>query len=118
MANIGGRMITRRSVSLSLGAALGALAVRIGRTQPQPTFEEIIRREVVYRVPGMADVKVREGLVYKSVEGLPLHFDAYAPASVSRASPGVILVHGGPIPSIGARRWGVFTSYGRLLAAS
>jgi acetyl esterase/lipase len=111
-------MITRRSVSISLAAALGALAVRAGHPQTQPTFEETTRRAVVYSVPGMANAKVREGLVYKSVEGSPLHFDLYAPGSVSRASPAVILVHGGPIPSIGARRWGMFTSYGRLLAAS
>jgi acetyl esterase/lipase len=111
-------MITRRSVSFSLGAALVGLAVRAGRTQAQPTFEEITRRAVVYSVPGMANARVREGLVYKSVEGSPLHFDIYEPASASRPSPAVILVHGGPIPSIGARRWGVFTSYGRLLAAS
>ena len=110
-------MITRR-VSLVLVAALCALAVRTGHTQAQPTPEELIRRPVVYSVPGMANVKVREGLVYKSVEGSPLHFDVYAPASISRASPAVILVHGGPIPSIGARRWGLYSSHARLLAAS
>jgi poly(3-hydroxybutyrate) depolymerase len=118
MASIGGRMITRRRVSLSVVAALGALAVRTGHTQSQPTPEQLIRRPVVYSVPGMANVRVREGLVYKSVEGSQLHFDVYAPASVSRASPAVILVHGGPIPSIGACRWGLYTSHGRLLAAS
>jgi acetyl esterase/lipase len=120
-------MITRRSVALSLGAALGALAVRAqqrqgasdgARAEAQPSIAEIIRMPVVYTVPGMADVKVREGLVYKTAEGSPLHFDLYAPAQASRASPAVILVHGGPIPILGARRWKVFESYGRILAAS
>ena len=111
-------MITRRSILISAGAALGALAVKTGRAQTQPSFEEIIRMPVVYTVPGMADVQVREGLVYKTVEGSRLHFDLYAPAAGSGAKPGVILIHGGPGPALGARRWQVFQSYGRMLAAT
>lgn len=106
-------MFTRRDVTISLAAALSSLAVRAQGQQ-----EDMTRRPVVYSVPGMADVRVREGLVYKSADGSPLHFDLYAPATASRATPAVILVHGGPVPSLGARRWGVFTSYGRILAAS
>jgi acetyl esterase/lipase len=110
-------MITRRSILISASAALGALAVRAGRAQSQPSFEEVIRMPVVYSVPGMADVRVREGLVYKTVEGTPLNFDLYSPAR-SGASPAVILIHGGPGPALGARRWEIFRSYGRLIAAS
>ena len=73
---------------------------------------------VVYTAPGMADVRVREGLVYKTVEGSPLNFDLYAPAAGSGARPAVVLIHGGPGPGLGARRWAVFQSYGRMLAAS
>jgi acetyl esterase/lipase len=111
-------MFTRRSVLISAGAALGALAVKAGRAQSQPSFEEMIRMPVVYSVPGMADVRVREGLVYKTVDGSPLHFDLYAPPVGSGANPAVILIHGGPGPALGARRWQVFQSYGRLLAAT
>ena len=94
-------MITRRrSVSISLAAALGALAVRKGWAQPEPSFEETIRKPVVYTVPGMADVRVREGLVYKTVDGSPLHFDLYGPAaSSSRTSPAVVLIHADPFPA-------------------
>jgi acetyl esterase/lipase len=109
-------MVTRRSVAISLAASVGALALKA--EGQQPSVEEIIRMPVVYSVPGMAGVKVRAGQVYKTAEGSPLHFDLYAPAAASRASPAVILVHGGPIPSLGARRWKVFESYGRILAAS
>ena len=119
-------MITRRSVSISLAAALGAMTVRAEerpgssqgrRAESQPSFEEMTRRPVVYSVPGTANVRVREGLVYKTAQGSPLHFDLYAPAAVSRATPAVILIHGGPVPSVGARGWGMFVSYGRMLAA-
>lgn len=121
-------MITRRSVSISLGAALASLTVQAqersvspepgARAGSQPTFDDLTRRPIVYSVPGMADVRVSEGHVYKSVAGAPLRFDLYAPVGASRPSPAVILVHGGPIPSLGARRWGIFESYGRLLAAT
>ena len=110
-------MVTRRSVTISLGAALGAMAVTDGRAEEQLSFEELTRRPVVYTVPGMANARVREGLVYKKADGSPLHFDLYAPAAAARASPAVILIHGGPIPGLGARRWGAFTSYARILAA-
>jgi acetyl esterase/lipase len=109
---------TRRRVTISMGAALGALAVRPGWPQSQPSFEELIRMPAVHGVPGMADVQVREGLVYKTVQGTPLHFDLYAPARAARATAAVILIHGGPGPALGARRWGIYTSYGRILAAS
>jgi acetyl esterase/lipase len=111
-------MITRRSVLLSAGAALGALAVKTGRAQSQPSLEEMIRMPVVYSVPGMADVQVREGLVYKTVESTPLHFDLYAPPAGPGASPAVILIHGGPGPRLGARRWALYVSYCRMLAAT
>jgi acetyl esterase/lipase len=103
-------MVTRRSVSISLAAALGTLTLR-AEGQQDPT-----QRPMVYSVPGMANAKVREGIVYKTAEGSPLHFDVYSPATAARATPAVILVHG-TIPAVGARRWGVFTSYGRALAA-
>jgi acetyl esterase/lipase len=120
-------MVTRRSVSISLAAALSAMAVRAeerpgsndgARAESQPPNEDLSRRPVVYSTPGMANVRVSEGLVYKTAEGSPLHFDLYAPAAASRASPAVILIHGGPVPGAGVRRAGMFVSYGRILAAT
>lgn len=83
-----------------------------------PTFDELIRMRVVYAVPGMDAVSVRRNLPYKSAGADPLHMDVYAPAGPPQPRPAVILVHGGPIPRIGARKMGVFVSYGELLAAS
>jgi acetyl esterase/lipase len=83
-----------------------------------PPFEEMIRMRVVLRVPGMDAVGVRRDLVYKTVLGQPLHMDVYSPAGTPRPRPAVVLVHGGPIPKLGAKNMGVFLSYGELLAAS
>jgi len=83
-----------------------------------PTFEEFIRARVVLSVPGMDAVEVRKDLVYKTAGGEPLRMDVYAPPGSREPRPGVILVHGGPIPRLGAKSIAYFTSLGELLAAS
>jgi len=83
-----------------------------------PTFEEFIRARVVLSVPGMDAVEVRKNLVYKTVDGEPLQMDVYAPPDAREPHPGVILVHGGPAPRLGAKNIGYFVSLGELLAAS
>jgi acetyl esterase/lipase len=83
-----------------------------------PPFEEIIRMRVVFSVPGMDRINVRRDLVYKTVDGQPLHMDVYSPSGSPQPRPAVILIHGGPVPRIGAKNMGVFISYGELIAAS
>ncbi len=73
---------------------------------------------VVFEVPGMDAVNVRRDLEYKTGDGQPLHMDVYAPSKARGPRPAVVLVHGGPVPRIGAKNMGVFVSYGELLAAS
>jgi len=71
-------------------------------------------------VPGMADVAVRRDVTYATPGGESLTMDIYQPAGAPEGSgwPCVLMIHGGPIPRLGAKNMGVFTSYGRLLAAS
>jgi acetyl esterase/lipase len=83
-----------------------------------PSWEELIRMRIVFSVPGMDAVAVRRGLEYKRGDIEPLYMDLYSPAGPPALRPAVILIHGGPIPLIGARNMGVFQSYGELLAAS
>ena len=85
-----------------------------------PPFEQLIRMEIVYRVPGMAEVAVRREVPYAAPGGEALTMDVYQPRGAPAGSrwPAVLMIHGGPIPRVGAKNMGVFTSYGRLLAAS
>jgi acetyl esterase/lipase len=85
-----------------------------------PPFEQLIRMEVVYRVPGMADVAVRRDVPYTDPAVESLTLDVYRPPGASAGSllPAVLMIHGGPVPRLGAKNMGVYTSYGRLLAAS
>jgi acetyl esterase/lipase len=85
-----------------------------------PPVEQLIRMEIVYQVPGMAKVTPRREVPYASPAGQALMMDVYPPpgAPAGSRSPAVLMIHGGPIPRVGAKNMGVFTSYGRLLAAS
>jgi acetyl esterase/lipase len=83
-----------------------------------PSFEEMIRMPVVLRVPGMDAVTTRRNVVYKTAGDQPLHMDVYSPVGPTRPRPAVLLVHGGPLPKLGAKDMGVYHSYGAILAAS
>ena len=84
-----------------------------------PPFEQVVRMETVHRVPGMDAVDVATR-VYATPGGEALTMDVYSPPGIRPGAgpPAVVLIHGGPIPKIGAKNMGVFRSYGRLLAAS
>ena len=85
-----------------------------------PPIDQLVRMSVVHRVPGMDDVVVRRDLPYASPGGTALTLDVYRAvgAEAGPPLPVVLLIHGGPVPRVGAKNMGVFTSYGRLLAAS
>ena len=88
---------------------------------------DFLQNRVVYTVPGMDTVEVRRNLVYHHPEGgADLLMDVYLPPGLAAGEtrPGVLLVHGGPIPAEmmpqlhRIKSWGIFLSYGELLAAS
>jgi acetyl esterase/lipase len=79
------------------------------------------KMRIVYTVPGMEAVTVRRDLVYRTAGQTELKMDVYCPAGMREGSgaPVVILVHGGPLSmAMSPKDWGVFVSYGELLAAS
>jgi len=105
-------------IVLALATLAGQRAGGQAVEKKMPPFEEMVRMRIVLSVAGMDAVTSRRDLVYKTAEGEPLKMDVYAPAGPARARPAVLLVHGGPIPKLGAKNMGVFQSYGELLAAS
>jgi acetyl esterase/lipase len=85
---------------------------------PPPPFTEM---RVVYKVPGMDQVQVRRNVVYRTVGDTRLEMDVYSPAAAPSGAPrpAVILIHGGPLPQAARPKdWGVYVSYGEMLAAS
>lgn len=96
--------------------------------EPLPSVEdraalrELVNRPVVYTVDGVDRVRVRSDLVYKTDEALELAMDVYRPetAMAGERLPAVLFIHGGVPPEIPVRpkEWGIFKSWGRLVAAS
>ncbi|MEY4514552.1 MAG: hypothetical protein RLZZ450_6674 [Pseudomonadota bacterium] len=81
-----------------------------------------LSRRIVYRHDDMARVRVQRDVVYKQDQhDAPLLMDVYTPPDVTPNArlPVVFLVHGGPIPRDmpAPTTWGIFQSYGELLAA-
>jgi len=83
---------------------------------------EVVNRPVVYSVPGMDRVTVRKDLVYKTTDDPNMRMDVYSPPAAPGAAggkrPAVIFVHGGAPTRFRPKDWGVFESWGGLVAAS
>jgi acetyl esterase/lipase len=82
-----------------------------------------LRRPLAYHRPAMDNATCQRDVVYTHVNHHPLLMDVYAPPSLNSTTrlPGVLFVHGGPIPAdlpLQPKDWGVFTGYGKLAAAS
>lgn len=75
---------------------------------------------VVYRLPGMDSVKVQSNLKYSNIDDPNLLMDVYTPTDLSKDErrPVVLAVHGGAGAHYKPKDWGIFKSWGRLIAAS
>jgi acetyl esterase/lipase len=88
--------------------------------QTQRSMREIVMMPVVYTVPGMDKVSVKANIKYTNVADPNLLMDVYTPPNLAKADklPAVIFVHGGAGSEFTAKDWGIYTSWGRLIAAS
>jgi acetyl esterase/lipase len=112
-------------ISLLLVALIGASASHIAaqRSSEQNqrrSFREIVMMPVVYRVAGMDKVKVQSNLKYNTVNNPHLLMDVYTPSDVAKDErrPAVLFIHGGAGAESRPKDWGIYTSWGRLIAAS
>lgn len=84
---------------------------------------DMLRKRILYQIPGMDAVDVRRDLAYLEDGGAALHMDAYTPPGLADGTrlPAVLLVHGGPFRAdlpLQPKDWGLYASYGQLLAAA
>jgi acetyl esterase/lipase len=88
--------------------------------EEQRRLREMVMRPVVYKVEGMERVKVISELNYTGTESIYRKMDVYLPPSTSRSDrlPAVVFIHGGAGEQTTPKDWGIFTSWGRLVAAS
>ncbi len=80
-------------------------------------------RRIFYQVSDMKRGEVRRDIIYKRTGDVDLKMDIYTPAGTSPEArlPGVIFIHGGPLPPDMRpypKDWYSYVSYGELVAAS
>jgi acetyl esterase/lipase len=97
---------------------VAAAAVLLQFSPPAARAQERVdpsKVPVVYRVPGMERVVVREGVVFDKSSAAPLALDAYVPRGLRRGErrPAVVFVSGAER----VRHWQWFVTWGRLAAA-
>jgi hypothetical protein len=84
---------------------------------------DLVKKTVVYELPGMEDVAVRRDVVYQATGADPLRLDLYTPPGEGRR-PAVVFVSGYPDPGFEAfvgrkfKELGAYTSWARLVAAA
>jgi acetyl esterase/lipase len=79
-----------------------------------------VSKPVVYRLPGMDKVQVISNLKYSEVDSPYLLMDVYVPPDLKldERRPVVVFIHGGAGPEYKPKDWGMFQSWGRLVAAA
>lgn len=83
-------------------------------------MREIVNIPVVYRVPGMDKVVVKTDLKYTNANDPNLLMDVYIPPGLAKSArrPAVVFIHGGAASAFKPKDWGIYKSWGRLVAAS
>jgi acetyl esterase/lipase len=89
-----------------------------------PEIREMARKvmmPVVYKVPGMDKVKVIQNLKYTRTGDPNVLMDVYLPppdVAATEKRPAVIFIHGGAKTEYTPKDWGIYTTWGHLIAAS
>lgn len=109
--------------SILFVAVIAAAASVAAQNNLPPEVREMARKvmmPVVYRVPGMDRVKVIQNLKYTKTDDPNILMDVYLPPDLGAAEkrPAVIFIHGGAKTEYTPKDWGIYTTWGRLIAAS
>jgi predicted esterase len=83
------------------------------------TMSVIAKKKICFPIPENMDITVHKDIIYTHPGRLQLGCDIYSPAQKDTPAPCVILFQGDAPDFIlkDSRNWGIFQSYGRLLAA-
>src|ERR1700730_4482062 len=84
-----------------------------------PAFQQdIFSSKIVYQVPAMKQARVKEKIVYRSINDTSLTFDIYYPGDFNFKTNLPLVVFNNGVGSLDIPRWGVYKDWGRLMAAN
>ena len=113
-------MHNRRWNLLLAALMFASLALGVdAQEKRQKSYEEIVNAPVVLKLPGTEEVKVRADLRYSQADP-HLFMDVFSPAGTKQGDkhPVVLFIHGGAGSESRPKDWGLYKSWGRLVAAS
>ncbi len=116
--------MSRRARILVCLALLTLPATAAARQQPapppRPSLHDLVMKPVVYSVPDMEKVTVKSNLKYTDADNPNLLLDVYTPPGLAKGErrPAVVFIHGSAGAEAKAKDWGIYISWGRLVAAS
>jgi acetyl esterase/lipase len=110
-------------VAVLLSPFLTVILPVLAQNNPPPEVREAARKvmmPVVYKIAGTDKVKVVENLKYAAPSDPNILMDVYLPPNLLKTEkrPVVIFIHGGAKPEYTPKDWGIYTSWGRIIAAS
>jgi len=103
-----------------LGAIVSTSAAQNNLPDDVRAMAKKVMMPVVLKMPRMDRIKVVENLKYTKSDDPNVLMDIYIPPDLSenQKHPAVIFLHGGAKTDYTPKDWGVYTSWGRLIAAS
>ena len=86
---------------------------------PRPSLRDLVMKPVVYSLPGMDKVTVKSDLKYTTTGNPHLLMDVYTPPGLQKGArrPAVLFIHGSAGAEARAKDWGIYVTWGRLVAA-
>ena len=119
------KKLNRKFIFIAIAILLLGVFQNQARAQnnqpPRKSMAEIVNMPVVYKLPVMERVSIKKDLNYKGSEiNPPLKMDVYSPLALAKNEkrPAVLLIHGGAGAEYNPKNWGIYQSWGKLLAAS
>jgi acetyl esterase/lipase len=120
--SVGVAIVSLGQIAGAADSARNAASQQTTKVTKTETNMPDFSKRIVYSVDGMKNAIATTNLVYKSEGDTKLLMNVYAPPNLASDArlPVVVFVHGGPIPPemLSPTEWGVFKSYGELVAAS
>jgi acetyl esterase/lipase len=106
-------------IALAVFTATGGTAAAQNNLPPDvQAMAKKVMMPLVLKVPGMDKVKVIQNLKYTKSDDPNVLMDIYIPPDLIAKRPVVIFLHGGAKTDYTPKDWGIYTTWGRLIAAS
>ena len=108
-------------IVLAVFAVTGGTAAAQNNLPPDvQAMAKKVMMPLVLKVPGMDKVKIIQNLKYTKSDDPNVLMDIYIPQDLAESAkrPVVIFLHGGAKTDYTPKDWGIYTTWGRLIAAS